>query len=71
MTSATTTLYVYKNGKTYQIPSKTFLKLLNELKAGRGGKEVNELISNGYDEFLGSSGEKYDMSGMTLELLGY
>ena len=69
--SATITLYVYKNGQTCQVPQKAFKKLLSEMKAGRGGKEVNDLISSGYSEFLGASGEAYDMSGMTLELLGY
>jgi len=69
--SATTTLYVYKNGQTCQYPEPKFRKLLKELKAGRGQVEMTTLIENGYDEFLAADGQTYSIDGMTLELLGY
>lgn len=69
--SATTTLYVYKNGQTCQYPDLKFRKLLKELKAGRGQVEMTMLIENGYDEFLAADGQTYSIDGMTLELLGY
>lgn len=69
--SKTTVLYVYKNGQTLQYPERKFKKLLKELQAGRGQKEITSLIENGFDEFLAANGETYCMDGMTLELLGY
>lgn len=69
--SATTALYVYKNGQTCQYPESKFRKLLRELKAGRGGAEITRLVENGYDEFLGADGQAYSVDSMSLELLGH
>ena len=69
--SATTALYVYKNGQTCHYSESKFRKLLKELKAGRGGAEITLLVENGYDEFLGCDGQTYSIDGMTLQLLGY
>jgi hypothetical protein len=70
MMSQTATIYLYAGNQTFQMPARKFAKLVREMRAGRGGSEIMDLVNSGYEEFLAADGERYCIDGMTLELLG-
>jgi hypothetical protein len=46
-------------GRTCHLAGRQFKKLKKEILAGRGGKEVADLIASGYVEFLADDGQCY------------
>ena len=47
----------HPSGATHKLSDRKAAKLKRELLAGRGGKEVTDLMLSGYEEFLGPEGD--------------
>jgi hypothetical protein len=65
-----TIIYVKRDDATMQLPTRQAVKLIRELRAGRGQAEICRLLDNGYCEFIAVDGEAYSTDSMTLELIG-
>jgi hypothetical protein len=63
-------VYIYKDGKTFDLRGRKANKLRAELLAGRGGPEVTALVDNGYTGFLGPDGTEWDFEALKPEHFG-
>jgi hypothetical protein len=59
----------HHSGANHALRGKRFAKLLSEIKAGRGGPEVTDLVLSGYEGFLGPDGNIWDFEALTAEIL--
>ncbi len=61
-----TTLYIkHSDGALHALTGRKLKKLLSEVKAGRGGVEIAELMDCGYIGFLDDAGNISDFEALT------
>lgn len=59
----------HESGANHALRGRKFAKLLSELKAERGGKEITDLVLNGYEGFLGPDGNIWVFEALTVEIM--